>query len=110
MKGRQVSAVTTTLIEEKLPRLQVIRELYLAIIEREYLLYEYYATTDSKRIFPQLTLIGQRFSYYFRQIELAYPNSTDIEKIRYGDVMVRNLTQQLDHNFQQSQVNWDQAR
>ena len=110
MTGRQVTDVTTTLIEEKLPRFQVINELYLAIIERERLLYEYYATTDSETILPQLDNLDQRFSAYFRQIELAFPNSDDIEKIRYGDVMVRRLTQQLDNNFQQSEINWDQAR
>jgi diguanylate cyclase (GGDEF)-like protein len=108
--GRQVSDVTTTLIEEKLPRLQVINELYLAIIERERLLYEYYATTDSKRILPQLILIDQRFGVYFHQIELAFPSSEDIEKIRSGDLRVRRLTQQLDDNFQQDQINWDEAR
>ncbi|OUS40644.1 hypothetical protein A9R00_04975, partial [Oleispira antarctica] len=110
MTGRQVTDVTTTLIEEKLPRFQVINELYLAIIERERLLYEYYATTDSKTILPQLDNLDQRFSAYFRQIELAFPRSADIEKIRYGDITVRRLTQQLDANFQQSQVDWDQAR
>ena len=51
--GRQVTDVTTTLIEEKLPRFQVINELYLAIIERERLLYEYYATTDRSAAGPQ---------------------------------------------------------
>jgi len=110
MTGRQVTDVTTTLIEEKLPRFQVINEVYLAIIERERLLYEYYATTDSETILPQLDSLDQRFSAYFRQIELAFPNSDDIEKIRYGDVLVRRLTQQLDGNFQQSEINWDQAR
>lgn len=108
--GRQVTDVTTTLIEEKLPRFQVINELYLAIIERERLLYEYYATTDRKNILPQLVLIDQRFSAYFHQIEQAFPYSVDIEKIRYGDSMVRRLTQQLDNNFQQSQIDWDRAR
>lgn len=108
--GRQVTNVTTTLIEEKLPRLQIINELYLAIIERERLLYEYYATTDSAKILPQLLDIDQRFSAYFRQIELAFPNSDSIEKIRYGDGMVRKLTQQLDNNFQQTPVDWDSAR
>lgn len=108
--GRQVTDVTTTLIEEKLPRLHVINELYLAIIERERLLYEYYATTDSTTILPKLTLIDQRFSSYFRQIEQAFPGSKDIEKIRYGDLMVSRLTQQLDNNLQQPQVNWDEAR
>jgi diguanylate cyclase (GGDEF)-like protein len=108
--GRQVTDVTTTLIEEKLPRFQVINELYLAIIERERLLYEYYATTDRSAILPQLTLLDQRFSAYFHQIEQAFPHSEDIEKIRYGDLMVRRLTAQLDSNFQQNQVNWDEAR
>ncbi len=110
LTGRQVSNVTTTLIEEKLPRLQTINELYLAIIERERLLYEYYATTDSAKILPKLTSIDQRFSAYFHQIQLAFPNSNDIENIRYGDTMVRKLTQQLDNNFQQEQVDWDGAR
>jgi len=108
--GRQVTDVTTTLIEEKLPRLQVINELYLAIIERERLLYEYYATTDSETLLPQLDQIDQRFSAYFRQIEIAFPDSEAIESIRYGDRMVRRLTQQLDNNFQQAQVDWDLAR
>jgi len=110
ISGRQVTDVTTTLIEEKLPRLQIINELYLAIIERERLLYEYYATTDSAKILPQLLDIDQRFSAYFRQIELAFPNSDSIDKIRYGDGMVRKLTQQLDNNFQQTPVDWDSAR
>ena len=61
MTGRQVTDVTTTLIEEKLPRFQVINELYLAIIERERLLYEYYATTDSESIRPGLIV----FSLFF---------------------------------------------
>ena len=108
--GRQVTGVTTTLIEEKLPRLQVINELYLAIIERERLLYEYYATTDSETLLPQLDQIDQRISAYFRQIEIAFPGSEAIESIRYGDRMVRRLTQQLDNNFQQAQVDWDLAR
>lgn len=110
VSGRHVSNATTTLIEDKLPRLQVINELYLAIIERERLLYEYYATTDSEKILPQLSSIDQRFSAFFRQIEIAFPNSEAIEKIRYGDKMVRKLTQQLDENFQQTQVDWDAAR
>lgn len=108
--GRQVSAVTTTLIEEKLPRLHAINELYLAIIERERLLYEYYATTDSAIILPKLSLIDQRFSSYFREIEQAFPHSQDIEKIRHGDTRVNHLTQQLDTNFQRSPVDWDEAR
>lgn len=108
--GRQVSDATTTLIEEKLPRLQVINELYLAIIERERLLYEYYATTDSEKILPLLTEIDQRFSAYFRQVEIDFPQSEHLDKIRYGDKMVRTLTEQLDANFQQQQVNWDSAR
>lgn len=110
VSGRQVTDVTTTLIEEKLPRLQVINELYLAIIERERLLYEYYATTDSDNILPKLIDIDSRFSAYFRQIETAFPQSEDIEKIRYGDGMVRSLTKQLDNNLQQAQVDWDNAR
>ena len=110
VSGRHVSNATTILIEDKLPRLQVINELYLAIIERERLLYEYYATTDSEKILPQLSSIDQRFSAFFRQIEIAFPNSEAIEKIRYGDNMVRKLTQQLDENFQQAQVDWDAAR
>ena len=108
--GRQVTDVTTTLIEEKLPRLQVINELYLAIIERERLLYEYYATTDSTSILPQLALIDQRFNAYFHQIEMAFPNAKDIENIRHGDLKVHHLTQQLDNNFQRAQVDWDEAR
>jgi len=108
--GRQVTDVTTTLIEEKLPRLQVINELYLAIIERERLLYEYYATTDSENILPKLIEIDQRFSAYFRQIEITFPHSDDIENIRYGDGLVRSLTKRLDDNFQQDQVDWDSAR
>lgn len=108
--GRQVTSVTTTLIEEKLPRLQIINELYLAIIERERLLYEYYATTDSTKILSQLTELDHRFSAYFHQIELAIPNSEAISNIRYGDSRVRKLTQQLDNNLQQSQVDWDGAR
>ncbi|MFT6373316.1 MAG: diguanylate cyclase (GGDEF)-like protein [Gammaproteobacteria bacterium] len=108
--GRQVTSVTTTLIEEKLPRLQIINELYLAIIERERLLYEYYATTDSTKILSQLTELDHRFSAYFHQIELAFPNSEAISNIRYGDGMVRELTQQLDNNLQQPQVDWDSAR
>jgi diguanylate cyclase (GGDEF)-like protein len=108
--GRQVTDATTTLIEEKLPRLQIINELYLAIIERERLLYEYYATTDSKKLLPQLAEIDQRFSAYFKQIETDFPNSEHLKKIRYGDKMVRSLTQQLDTNFKQSNVDWDSAR
>jgi diguanylate cyclase (GGDEF)-like protein len=108
--GRQVTNVTTTLIEEKLPRLQIINELYLAIIERERLLYEYYATTDSVKILAQLTDIDHRFSAYFHQIERAFPNSEAINQIRDGDGMVRTLTQQLDNNLQQPQVDWDGAR
>lgn len=110
ISGRQVTDATTTLIEQKLPRLQVINELYLAITERERLLYEYYATTDSEKILPLLSEIDQRFSAYFKQIEADFPNSEDINKIHYGDAMVRKLTQQLDNNFQQEQVDWDSAR
>lgn len=108
--GRQVSDATTTLIEEKLPRFQVINELYLAIIKRERLLYEYYATTDTAKILPQLSEVDQRFSTHFRQVEIDFPKSEHLEKIRYGDTMVRRLTQQLDTNLQQAQVDWDSAR
>jgi len=110
VSGRQVTDATTILIEEKLPRLQVINELYLAIIERERLLYEYYATTDSKKILPQLSEIDLRFSAYFKQIEIGFPNSKHLKKIRYGDEMVRSLTHQLDENFKQSNIDWDRAR
>lgn len=110
VSGRQVTDATTRLIEEKLPRLQVINELYLAIIERERLLYEYYATTNSKKILPQLSEIDQRFSAYFRQIEDVFPKSEHLKKISYGDKMVRSLTKQLDANFRQPKIDWDSAR
>lgn len=108
--GRQVTTATNTLLEEKLPRLQVINELYLSIIERERLLYEYYATTDSKAILPELKRIDERFSAYFQQIQSAFPQSKDVEKIAYGDKKVRQLTRELDENFQRVRVDWDSAR
>ena len=110
LSGRQVTSVATTLIEEKLPRLEAINELYLDILERERLLYEYYATTNSQVILPKLARIDQSFSANFRTIESAFPNFDSIEKIRFGDQKVRHLTQELDNNLQQTNVNWDQAR
>jgi diguanylate cyclase (GGDEF)-like protein len=110
LSGRQVTSVTTTLIEEKLPRLEAINELYLDILERERLLYEYYATTNSQVILPQLTRIDQSFSANFHKIESAFPDFDPIDKIRFGDQKVRNLTQQLDENLQQSNIDWDEAR
>lgn len=110
ISGRQVTTATNTLLEEKLPRLQIINQLYLSIIERERLLYEYYATTDTAAILPKLQNIDESFSAYFQLIANAFPDSSDVRAIDSGDQEVRRLTQQLDNNFQQARVDWDGAR
>ena len=110
LSGRQVSEATSSLVEQKLPRLQVINELYIAIVEHERLLYEYYATTDSDTILPQLQEMEGRFRAYFQQIELAFPNAPQLEEISYGDMRVRSLTQSLDENFKSERIDWDKAR
>ena len=110
ISGRQVNSSTIDLVEQKLPRLQIINELYIAIIEHERLLYEYYATTDRKSLLPLLNDTQQRFQGFFNEVEIAFPDSAEIELIRYGDMRVRALTKELDNNFQQQRVDWDLAR
>lgn len=110
LSGRQVDTATIALVEEKLPRLQIINELYIAIIEHERLLYEYYATTDSEALLPQLDDTQQRFQGYFSEIAIAFASAEEIDMIRYGDMRIRTLTQELSNNLQQSRVNWDLAR
>lgn len=110
ISGRQVTEITNQLVEEKLPRLDSINDLYIAIIEHERLLYEYYATTDSEQFEPLLRQNGERISYDLEQIAIAFPDTVEIEQIRSDEHMVSEYTMQLDQMFRSAAVDWDKAR
>lgn len=110
ISGRQVTEITNQLVEEKLPRLDSINDLYIAIIEHERLLYEYYATTDAEQFAPLLEQNGERISYDLEQIAIAFPDAEAIAQIRSDEHMVSDYTMQLDRMFRSAAVDWDKAR
>ncbi len=110
ISGRHVTETTNQLVEEKLPRLDSINDLYIAIIENERLLYEYYATADSEQFEPLLTQNRQRISRDLEQIANVFPHIIEIEQIRSDENMVSQYSIQLDRMFRSGEIDWDKAR
>lgn len=110
ISGRHVSETTSQLAEVKLPRLQGINDLYLAIVEHERLLYEYYATTDSDKFALLLSGNESRIRDDLALISEAFPDWEPLEDLRKEEGMVKAYTSQLDLLFRADQVDWDLAR
>ena len=110
LSGRQLSSSTDSLITAKLPRLKIINNLKLAILEHERLLYEYYATTDQKYLLPLLVSTQSEFTQNFHAIELVYSDRKEIEVVRKSYEMIHSLAAQLDITLSAESVDWDRAR
>ena len=110
LSGRAISHDTTDLAETKLPRLQGINDLYLALIEHERLLYEYYATTNADQFNALIDSNQQRIRRDLALIDEAFPDWQPVQALREKEQQVRDYTRQLDEVFRAERVDWDRAR
>ena len=82
LSGRAISHDTSDLAETKLPRLQGINDLYLALIEHERLLYEYYATTNADHFNALIDSNQQRIRRDLALIDEAFPDWQPVQMLR----------------------------
>ncbi len=108
VSGQKVSRVTKDLVEVQIPRLAQTERLASAISEHERLLYEYYASKDRARLWPQI-----------QQAEKAYLQSFIILDQASGELslqlsalfdQLKALRNSLDVNLRGQNTHWDLAR
>lgn len=108
LSGTQVTRVTQDLVNQQLPRLGQIKHLRQAIAEHERLLYEYYATTDRKTLWPQILAAEVQFHHYLEELQQSLKHEVMNLPILYGQI--NSLQIQMDRNLATENIDWDLAR
>ncbi len=110
INGNAVSAVTGSLVEDNLPRLNAISKLRVAIFAQKPVLYEYYATTDRNAFVKRYEATQQDIQSGLRTIHTSEDGKNLLLQI---ETLVDQISQQavaLDQTLNTPAVDWDNAR
>lgn len=110
INGNAVSAVTNSLVENNLPRLNAISKLRVAIFAQKPVLYEYYATTDRNAFVKRYEATQQDIQSGLRTI---HTNEDGKNLLLQIESLVDQISRQavvLDQTLNTASVDWDNAR
>lgn len=110
INGNAVSDATQSLIGKRLPRLNEISKLRVAIAEQKPILYEYYATTD-RSIFQRNFYANQAvIELGLRTIHSDDDSQSYLNQIAGLTEQINIQAKQLDRTLNTSPIDWDKAR
>ena len=107
--GKQVSNVSDQLIEHQLPQLANIRRLKQLVLNFERVLYEYYATQDSARLWPEAQDIQGQIEGCIGRLDPNFDISLR-NRLQENFEVSKVIAQNLNDNLASNQTSWDLAR
>lgn len=110
INGNSVSDATQSLIGTRLPRLNEISKLRVAIAEQKPILYEYYATTDRAVFLKAFSANQTVIELGLRTIHSDDDSQNYLLQIAGLTEQINTQAKQLDITLNTSPVNWDKAR
>ena len=110
INGHSVSAVTTSLVQNNLPRLNAISKLRAAIFSQKPVLYEYYATTDRTTFMKNYEAKQREVEAGLRTIHSDHNGKDLLLKIESEIENISRYAAALDQTINTSPVDWDRAR
>jgi diguanylate cyclase (GGDEF)-like protein len=109
--GNSVMAVTESLVQENLPRLNEISRLRQAIFEQRPILYEYYATADRAVFLEKINRSQEEIEAGLRRIHRFPEGDVEVASIQRDYDHLNALAEQLDATLKNpSEIDWDKAR
>ena len=110
INGHSVSAVTTSLVQNNLPRLNAISKLRVAIFAQKPVLYEYYATTDRTTFMKNYEAKQRDVEAGLRTIHSGHNGKNLLLKIESEVENISRYAAALDQTINTSPIDWDRAR
>ena len=110
INGHSVSAVTTSLVQNNLPRLNAISKLRAAIFSEKTVLYEYYATTDRTTFMKNYEAKQRDVEAGLRTIHSDQNGKDLLLKIESEVENISRYAAALDQTINTSPIDWDRAR
>ena len=110
INGHSVSAVTNSLVENNLPRLNAISKLRVAIFAQKPVLYEYYATTDRVAFMKNYEAEQREVEAGLRTIHNDHNGKTLLLQIESEIENISRYAAALDQTINTSPIDWDRAR
>ena len=110
INGHSVSAVTTSLVQNNLPRLNAISKLRVAIFAQKPVLYEYYATTDRTTFMKNYEAKQWDVEAGLRTIHSDQNGKDLLLKIESEVENISRYAAALDQTINTSPIDWDRAR
>lgn len=108
--GMQTVQRTATLLTQKqIPALMLARELAANLNEQERILYEYYATTESRLYTNDYIELQQRLKSQLDELMRLTGNETMTDMVQELR-QIADVSSQLHQNLVQSSIDWDLAR
>ena len=110
INGHSVSAVTNSLVENNLPRLNAISKLRVAIFAQKPVLYEYYATTDRIAFMKNYEAKQREVEAGLRTIHNDHNGKNLLLQIESEVENISRYAAALDQTINTSPIDWDRAR
>ncbi len=113
LNGRSVVQVSTPLLRQQLPALQLISHLQLEVAAQEPILYEYYATIDRERFKRRFDANEAHITQDVERLADGLLSDEELRPVRQYRIRIKQLADELDNTlrvFGQQRVDWDHAR
>lgn len=110
VNGHSVSAVTRSLVDDNLPRLNAISKLRIAIFAQKPVLYEYYATTDRVTFIGKYEARQQEIVAGLRTIHSDHDGQNLLLQIESQVDQISQYAAELDQTLTTAPIDWDHAR
>ena len=108
--GGRVDTITDNLLNDKFPRLQLIAEMQLAVVDHERILYENYATVDQDFAINNLMVEQQKITGSIERLEQAFPNNPAVVMLDDYFTELKGMAVAMDKTMSARRVDWDKAR
>ncbi|ARN75978.1 putative bifunctional diguanylate cyclase/phosphodiesterase [Oceanicoccus sagamiensis] len=108
--GGKVDTITDNLLNDKFPRLQLIAQMQLAVVDHERILYEYYATMDQDFAIKHLAIEQQKIIESITRLEQAFPEHSAVVMLDDYFIQLKSMAVAMDNTMSADRVDWDLAR
>ncbi len=108
--GGKVDSITDNLLNDKFPRLQLIAEMQLAVVDHERILYEYYATIDQDFALKNLAIEQEKIQGSIERLEQAFPEHSAVAMLGEYFIDLKAMAIAMDNTMSAGRVDWDMAR
>ena len=106
----QVEKTTVTLINQQIPKYQLLRQLHGSLIEQERLLYEYYATLDNQVYQVPFVQSTKQTEELLGVIKDKFKEKQTVTKIWQNQQNIVSLSELLHDNMESINTDWDLSR